>query len=372
MVKAGILPLSVAVMTIVFAIIAMIAITNTTLVAIVTQPRILYGMAREDVVPAVFAKVHPTRRSPVVGLLFLPSWSSLLLVGGLLNRAGLGIDIVERLAPVTVVLLLAIYALVIVAAIKLRPGRGRPRQLPRPAVLLLIGIVGNLVLLVYVIVDDPCSLCGAPGCSRSGGVLFAAEYFFGKQDRPPAPAAGDQTLDEEGADMHVVVATDGSKQSLAAAKKLMSFADPAKITDISVVGVVSPYASVAFADEISKEKPHDRSFREAAEDAVDDGRPDARRLGSQGPPPAAQRLARHRDRQGGQGAGRRAGGRGQRQPRAERDGAAGQHRPAGPALGAVPGPGRAPHAQEVGRAPRRGRAGWGHDLLHLAHLGRLS
>ncbi|ROR89720.1 universal stress protein [Nocardioides aurantiacus] len=68
--------------------------------------------------------------------------------------------------------------------------------------------------------------------------------------------------------MHVVVATDGSKQSLAAAKKLMSFADPAKITDISVVGVVSPYASVAFADEISKEKPHDRSFREAAEDAV--------------------------------------------------------------------------------------------------------
>ena len=69
--------------------------------------------------------------------------------------------------------------------------------------------------------------------------------------------------------MHVVVATDGSKQSLAAAKKLMSFADPAKITEISVIGVVSPYASVAFADEISKEKPHDRSFREAAEDAVE-------------------------------------------------------------------------------------------------------
>ncbi|GAB3998518.1 universal stress protein [Nocardioides marmoraquaticus] len=67
--------------------------------------------------------------------------------------------------------------------------------------------------------------------------------------------------------MHVVVATDGSKQSLAAAKHLMSFADPARITAISVVGVVSPYASVAFADEISG-GPLDRSFREAAEDAV--------------------------------------------------------------------------------------------------------
>ncbi len=67
--------------------------------------------------------------------------------------------------------------------------------------------------------------------------------------------------------MHVVIATDGSKQSLAAAKHLMSFADPDKIEAISVVGVISPYASVAFADEISG-GPRDRSFREAAGDAV--------------------------------------------------------------------------------------------------------
>ena len=51
--------------------------------------------------------------------------------------------------------------------------------------------------------------------------------------------------------MHVIVAVDGSKQSLLAAQHLKSFADPEKITDISVIAVVSPYASVAFADEIS-------------------------------------------------------------------------------------------------------------------------
>lgn len=67
--------------------------------------------------------------------------------------------------------------------------------------------------------------------------------------------------------MHVVVATDGSKQSLAAAQQLKSFADPEKITAVSVVGVVSPYASVAFADEISGGGA-ERSFREAADDAV--------------------------------------------------------------------------------------------------------
>jgi hypothetical protein len=51
--------------------------------------------------------------------------------------------------------------------------------------------------------------------------------------------------------VHVIVATDGSRQSLAAARHLMSFSDPVKITTISVVAVIRPLASVAFADEIS-------------------------------------------------------------------------------------------------------------------------
>ncbi len=70
--------------------------------------------------------------------------------------------------------------------------------------------------------------------------------------------------------MHVVVATDGSKQSLEAARHLKSFADPARISEVSVVGVVSPYASVAFADEISAEsqKPGAQSFGDAAAAAV--------------------------------------------------------------------------------------------------------
>ena len=72
--------------------------------------------------------------------------------------------------------------------------------------------------------------------------------------------------------MHVIVATDGSKQSLAAARHLKSFADPAHITDISVVAVIRPLASVAFADELSDTEQRTSwdtfSFREAAENAV--------------------------------------------------------------------------------------------------------
>ena len=74
--------------------------------------------------------------------------------------------------------------------------------------------------------------------------------------------------------MHVIVATDGSPQSLAAARHLKSFADPQKITAISVVAVIRPLASVAFADEISEAEPPGPgegagSFRDAAQGAVD-------------------------------------------------------------------------------------------------------
>jgi nucleotide-binding universal stress UspA family protein len=72
--------------------------------------------------------------------------------------------------------------------------------------------------------------------------------------------------------MHVIVATDGSKQSLAAARHLKSFADPAAITTVSVVAVIRPLASVAFADELSDSEQQASwdtlSFREAAENAV--------------------------------------------------------------------------------------------------------
>jgi len=74
--------------------------------------------------------------------------------------------------------------------------------------------------------------------------------------------------------MYVVVATDGSPQSLAAAHHLTSFADPDKIASVSVVAVIRPLASVAFADEISEEEQHPigegvGSFRQAAQRAVD-------------------------------------------------------------------------------------------------------
>lgn len=77
--------------------------------------------------------------------------------------------------------------------------------------------------------------------------------------------------------MHVIIATDGSLQSLAAARQLKDLADPAKITDVSVVAVVSPLATVPFVNELGPQPsataatasdPTALSFRDDAEAAT--------------------------------------------------------------------------------------------------------
>ena len=177
-----------AIMLVVFGLIAMVAISNTALVTVVAQSRILFGMAREKVVPAVFAKVHPTRRSPYVALLFGSAVVGALLVAGAIIRssqAGIPaeeqLDIVDRLATITVVFLLFIYALVIVACLKLRGKDETDDTYRANTPLLIIGIVGNLAVLVYTLIDDPDALFWVAGLLAVGLILYLAQNFFGKK-----------------------------------------------------------------------------------------------------------------------------------------------------------------------------------------------
>ena len=141
--------------------------------------------------------------------------------------------------------------------------------------LLLVGLAGNLAILGFPIYDDPSSLIWCAGLIAVGVVLFLIEYTLGSRNRPRAPGAAIRRPSPGRVpDMHVVVATDGSPQSLAAARRLHSFADPRKITGIPVGAVIRPLASVAFADGISEAERRRAgewtgSFREAAQNAVD-------------------------------------------------------------------------------------------------------
>jgi amino acid transporter len=190
-IEADLLPISVSVMLIVFGLIAMIAISNTALVTVVAQSRILYGMAREDVVPAVFAKVHPTRRSPYLALLFGAAVvGTLLVIGALIQLGGSDLDVVDRLATITVVFLLFIYALVIVACLRLRGSDETSDTYRANTPLLVLGIIGNLVVLVYTLYDDPGALLWVAGLLALGLVLFLVQYSAKKRAQPAPDERG--------------------------------------------------------------------------------------------------------------------------------------------------------------------------------------
>jgi APA family basic amino acid/polyamine antiporter len=196
-IRADLFFIPATIMLVVFGVIAMIAISNTALVTVVAQSRILFGMARENVVPAVFAKVHPVRRSPYVALFFGAAIVSvLLIVGAAIKSTQTGLpadeqlDIVDRLATITVVFLLFIYALVIVACLKLRGTNEGPDTYRANTLLLILGIVGNLAVLAYTLIDDPDALFWVAGLLFVGLVLYLAQRFFGKKKASPPGTAG--------------------------------------------------------------------------------------------------------------------------------------------------------------------------------------
>lgn len=151
-VKAGPIPVPPSL----FAAIALVAVTNTALVALVAQSRIMYGMAREGVVPRIFARTHQTRHTPWIAIVFTTAIVIVLLLTA---------D-VERLAAVTVLFLIAVYALVCVAALKLRKDTVEHDHYRSPTWILWAGLFANIGLLVNTVIDDP-------GAVAYSGVMIA-------------------------------------------------------------------------------------------------------------------------------------------------------------------------------------------------------
>jgi amino acid transporter len=200
-IRAGVLPVDVGVMIILFALIAMVAISNTTLVSVVTQSRILYGMAREGVFPHAFSRLHPGRRSPWIALVFqFVVVTALLVAGTIVQSIDPDLDIVSILANVTVVFLLFIYSLVIVSALKLR-GTGEREDTYRASTpLLYVGLAGNVILLAYVFYIERDSLGWVVGLLALGFLLYLVARLTGNRGTlkdldPEAVEAGPQKED---------------------------------------------------------------------------------------------------------------------------------------------------------------------------------
>lgn len=95
-----------------FAVVALVAVTNTSLFALVASSRLLYGMAIGGSVPPVFGRVHPRWRTPVAASI------ATALLAAVLGSTGA----VEDLAEAAVTLLLGVLLLVNLAAWLTRQG----------------------------------------------------------------------------------------------------------------------------------------------------------------------------------------------------------------------------------------------------------
>ena len=106
-----------AIPPVVFTAITLFAVSNTALVNYITSSRLLYGMARQGLLPEAVGRVQPVSRTPhvaIVGLLVL--LGPLALLGS-----------IAQLASAAVLLLLLVFALMNAALVILRRRAGEPR-----------------------------------------------------------------------------------------------------------------------------------------------------------------------------------------------------------------------------------------------------
>ena len=118
------------------AVMASIAMVNGILVQIVMASRVLYGMARESMVPPWLGAVHPTRRTPL---------RAIVLIAGATALLGLFVPLL-RLAELTSLVMLLVFATVNASLYLIGRRPGAPRRLARFRHLGLAGAAVSLAL----------------------------------------------------------------------------------------------------------------------------------------------------------------------------------------------------------------------------------
>ena len=101
----------------IFPFLAVFAVANTALINMLMASRLLYGLARQDVLPRSLGKVSPGTRAPWVGIIF-----STVLALGLIWYVAIRADspIVTNLSGTTALLLLGVFTVVNIACMVLR------------------------------------------------------------------------------------------------------------------------------------------------------------------------------------------------------------------------------------------------------------
>jgi APA family basic amino acid/polyamine antiporter len=114
----------------IFPLISMFAVANSALINMLMASRLLYGMARQRVLPPALGRVLPGRRTPWVAIVF-----TTLLAFGLVTLVGR----VSALGGTTALLLLAVFTVVNVCCLVLRKDTQEHQHFRAPTVLPILG-----------------------------------------------------------------------------------------------------------------------------------------------------------------------------------------------------------------------------------------
>lgn len=176
-VERGTLPIPTAL----FAAIALLAVSNGALINLIMASRVVYGMADQDVLPRIFATVHPNRRTPWISILFVG-----LIALALIVTVGRNDDALSTLSSTTVVLLLSAFVVVNVSVLVLRRDRVDHEHFRTPTALPVLGIAVSGSLLVYTAVTNFPVFRLALLLIGTGVVLYVINYLAKRGlDREP-------------------------------------------------------------------------------------------------------------------------------------------------------------------------------------------
>jgi len=158
--------------------ITLFAVTNTALMNFIMGSRLVYGMSRQNLLPAWIGVVHAKRKTPHRAILVLA------VIVGILSLSG-GI---ADLASSTSLLLLLVFALMNAALLRLKLLKDEPRG--RFEVPLFVPVAGFLVCASLIIARVTSSADGWKSTLIATAILgvICLLFFLGKKTRETAPS----------------------------------------------------------------------------------------------------------------------------------------------------------------------------------------
>ncbi|MBV2367208.1 APC family permease [Streptomonospora nanhaiensis] len=156
-----------------FAVIALFAVTNTALVNMLMSSRLLFGMANERVIPRQLGSVLPSRRTPWVAILFTSGLAIIMV--SFLDIASLG--------GTTSLLLLMVFSVVNVSVLVLRREKVEHEHFKAPTIAPVLAVVLS-VFFASPLTGRPLREYAIAGILLAIGVVFwFANYAITRNKR---------------------------------------------------------------------------------------------------------------------------------------------------------------------------------------------